>query len=74
LAFVVGSIPLATATGAGAASRVTMGITVVFGTSVATLLGVFIIPMLFIIMENFGRGVKRPSGKQKSKIGNLENS
>jgi len=74
LAFVVGSIPLATATGAGAASRVTMGITVVFGTSVATVLGVFIIPMLFIIMENFGRGVKRPTGKQKSKIGSLENS
>ena len=54
LAFVVGSIPLATATGAGAASRVTMGIVVVFGTSMATILGVFIIPMLFILVEKLG--------------------
>lgn len=58
LAFVVGCIPLALSTGAGAASRVTMGITVVFGTSAATLFGIFIIPMLFIIIENFG-GHKR---------------
>ena len=54
LAFVVGSIPLATATGAGAASRVTMGIAVVFGTSMATILGVFLIPMLFILVEKLG--------------------
>lgn len=54
LAFVVGCIPLAIASGAGAASRVTMGITVVFGTSIATLFGVFVIPMLFILVENFG--------------------
>lgn len=58
LAFVVGSIPLAMATGAGAASRTTMGITVVFGTSIATIIGVFLIPMLFIIVENFG-GAKK---------------
>lgn len=55
LAFVVGSIPLALATGAGAASRVTMGIVVVFGTSMATILGIFIIPMLFILVEKLGR-------------------
>lgn len=58
LAFVVGCIPLALSSGAGAASRVTMGITVVFGTAVATLFGVLLIPMLFILMEKFGRGVK----------------
>ena len=71
LAFVVGSIPLALASGAGAASRVTMGITVVFGTSIATIFGVFLIPMLFIIVENIGhRGksfntVKKSDGKQQ---------
>ena len=59
LAFVVGTIPLALATGAGAASRVTMGITVVFGTSIATIFGVFLIPMLFIIVENFGHRSKK---------------
>ena len=66
LAFVVGSIPLAIATGAGAASRVTMGITVVFGTSIATIFGVFLIPMLFVIVENIGRrSKKKPQGVQR---------
>lgn len=51
LAFVVGCIPLALATGAGAASRTTMGLTVVGGTTMATILGIFLIPMLFIIIE-----------------------
>lgn len=64
LAFVMGCIPLAIASGAGAASRVTMGITVVFGTSVATIFGVFIIPMLFIIIESIGGHKKiRDEGK-----------
>lgn len=68
LAFVVGSIPLATATGAGAASRITMGIVVVFGTSMATILGVFLIPMLFILVEKIGH----QSPKKKQSIGRLE--
>ena len=67
LAFVVGSIPLALATGAGAASRVTMGIVVVFGTSMATILGVFLIPMLFILVEKIGH---QPV-KKKQTIGRL---
>ncbi len=67
LAFVVGSIPLALATGAGAASRVTMGIVVVFGTSMATILGVFLIPMLFILVEKIGR----PPVHKKQSIGKL---
>lgn len=67
LAFVAGSIPLAIATGAGAASRTTMGIAVVFGTSVATLFGVFLIPMLFIIVENIGH---KPV-KKKQTIGRM---
>lgn len=67
LAFVVGSIPLATATGAGAASRITMGIVVVFGTSMATILGVFLIPMLFILVEKIGHH----SPKKKQSIGRL---
>ena len=35
-----------------------MGITVVFGTSVATIFGVFLIPMMFIIVETFGHSKK----------------
>lgn len=51
LAFIIGCVPLAIATGAGAASRVAMGTAVVGGMLMATLLGVFIIPMLFIFVE-----------------------
>ncbi|WP_301876716.1 efflux RND transporter permease subunit [uncultured Megasphaera sp.] len=68
LAFVVGSIPLAMASGAGAASRVAMGITVVFGTSIATIFGVFLIPMMFIIVETFGHKRVRP----KQTVGRLK--
>lgn len=71
LAFVVGSVPLALASGAGAASRVTMGVTVVFGTSIATIFGVFIIPMLFIIIENLGSGKKHHAPKQPQTVGHL---
>ena len=71
LAFVVGSVPLALASGAGAASRVTMGVTVVFGTSIATIFGVFIIPMLFIIIENLGSGKKHHVPKQPQTVGHL---
>ena len=35
-----------------------MGITVVFGTSIATIFGVFLIPMMFIIVETFGHSKK----------------
>lgn len=45
-------------------NSVTTGNTVVFGTSVATIFGVFLIPMLFIIVENIGhRSKKKPQGK-----------
>lgn len=51
LAFIFGAIPLIVASGAGASSRITMGITVVCGTSMATILGIFFIPLLFIIVQ-----------------------
>lgn len=68
LAFVAGTVPLALATGAGAASRSTMGIAVVFGTSIATIFGIFIIPMLFIMIEKIG---DKPLPKNKQSIGRL---
>ena len=72
LAFVVGSIPLALATGAGAASRVTMGIVVVFGTSMATIMGIFLIPMLFILVEKLGAGKEPHGNANPGTIGNLK--
>lgn len=50
-AFIIGCLPLAIATGAGAGSRVAMGTSVVGGMLFATFLGIFIIPVLFMTVE-----------------------
>ena len=50
-AFIFGCLPLWFATGAGAASRRIMGTTVITGMLAATLLGIFVIPALFVFVE-----------------------
>ena len=55
-AFILGVLPLAISTGAGSGARTSMGITVVAGMTTATFFGIFIIPMLFIIVEKIGPG------------------
>ncbi|MEN6411369.1 MAG: multidrug efflux RND transporter permease subunit [Veillonellales bacterium] len=51
LAFIIGCIPLAVATGAGAGARNSMGTAVVGGMLMATSIGIFLIPMLFVFIE-----------------------
>ena len=51
LAFIIGCIPLAIATGAGAGARNAMGTAVVGGMLFATSLGIFVIPLLFVLVE-----------------------
>ena len=50
-AFILGCIPLALSTGAGAAARKALGTTVVGGMLLATALGIFLVPVLFVIIE-----------------------
>jgi len=50
-AFILGVVPLLTASGAGAEARKVMGMTVFSGMLVATILGVLLIPMLFVTIE-----------------------
>ncbi len=52
-AFILGCVPLAVATGPGAGARVSMGNAVVGGMFINTLLGVFLIPVLFVVVERF---------------------
>ncbi|GHU01147.1 transporter [Alphaproteobacteria bacterium] len=47
----VGALPLLTAKGAGAASRHSVGAAMVYGFAFATAVGVFIIPMLYVVLE-----------------------
>lgn len=50
LAFIIGCLPLAVATGAGAAARNNMGVAVVGGMLFATALGVFLIPVMYLVV------------------------
>ena len=53
-AFVLGCVPLWTASGAGSVARQIMGTTVIGGMLAATLVGVFLIPVLFVAVERIG--------------------
>ncbi len=50
-AFIIGCLPLAIATGAGSAARNGMGVAVVGGMLFATSIGIFLIPVFFVITE-----------------------
>ena len=52
LAFIIGCLPLAMAVGAGSAARNGMGVAVVGGMIFATSLGIFLIPVFFVIVES----------------------
>jgi HAE1 family hydrophobic/amphiphilic exporter-1 len=59
LAFILGCVPLWTATGAGSVARQIMGTTVIGGMVAATGIAIFIIPALFVLVERFAQ---RPGG------------
>jgi hydrophobe/amphiphile efflux-1 (HAE1) family protein len=59
-AFLLGVAPLVVATGAGAAARRALGTTVFGGMTAATLLAVFIVPVLYVVIQRFAeRGARR---------------
>ncbi|MGZ6140238.1 MAG: efflux RND transporter permease subunit, partial [Myxococcaceae bacterium] len=57
-AFILGCVPLWTAAGAGAASRRILGTAVIAGMSLVTGLGVFIVPVLFVMVGRIVGGKK----------------
>jgi hydrophobe/amphiphile efflux-1 (HAE1) family protein len=59
-AFLLGVAPLMFATGAGAASRRSLGTAVFSGMVAATLLAVFIVPVLFYVIDTFSERGKKP--------------
>lgn len=59
LAFVVGVMPLAIATGAGANSRVAIGTGIIGGTLTATLLAIFFVPLFFVLVKRVFAGKRR---------------
>ncbi|MCR9095771.1 MAG: multidrug efflux RND transporter permease subunit [bacterium] len=51
--FILGVLPLLVASGAGAEARKVMGMTVFSGMLVATIVGVLVVPALFVFVERF---------------------
>ena len=62
-AFISGCVPLLVAGGAGGVSRRMLGIVVVFGMLAATLLGVFLTPALYVMIDSLA--VRRKTGREE---------
>jgi HAE1 family hydrophobic/amphiphilic exporter-1 len=61
-AFILGCVPLWTATGAGSVARQIMGTTVIGGMMAASLIGIFFVPAIFYLVEKWsGAGNERTS-------------
>jgi HAE1 family hydrophobic/amphiphilic exporter-1 len=71
----LGVVPLLTASGAGAEARKVMGMAVFMGTLIATIIGVIVVPALFVFIESIGAKKKMPtdhSGKTDSSVPPIE--
>jgi hydrophobic/amphiphilic exporter-1 (mainly G- bacteria), HAE1 family len=64
-AFILGCVPLWTASGAGSVARQIMGTTVIGGMLAASLIGIFFIPAIFYLVEKF-------SGAGKARVPTVE--
>ena len=67
VAFILGLVPLVTATGAASASRRAVGTPVFGGMLAASLVGIFMIPMLYVVFQTMREKVKtRFRGKDRA--------
>jgi HAE1 family hydrophobic/amphiphilic exporter-1 len=65
-AFIMGCVPLAIASGSGAASRQVMGTAVVAGMTVATIVGVLLTPAFFVFIERLSGRKHAPAASPAS--------
>jgi hydrophobe/amphiphile efflux-1 (HAE1) family protein len=66
LAFILGVVPLVVASGAGAAARISIGIAVFAGMLFASTVGLFFIPMLYVLVQ---RAAYRVTGNKTASQG-----
>jgi len=59
-AFILGCVPLWTATGAGSVARQIMGTTVIGGMLAASVIGIFFVPAIFYLVEKWSSAGKEP--------------
>ena len=61
LSFVLGVLPLVFASGAGAGSRISLGITVLFGMLAATIFGTLLVPLFYTLVQSMREKIKGES-------------
>src|SRR6202012_5653879 len=59
LAFILGCVPLWIASGAGSVARQVMGTTVIGGMLAASIIGIFLIPAIFYVVEKLSGAVRQ---------------
>ena len=77
MAFILGVVPLLLASGAGAASRHSIGTGVFGGMLAATFLAVFFVPLFFVLVRSFVRPAARPvqaDGAERVQAGSIPTS
>jgi len=62
-AFILGVLPLAVATGAGASSRQALGTAVIGGMLASTLIAILFVPVYFVLMVRLSRWLERKKNK-----------
>ncbi|WP_431285268.1 efflux RND transporter permease subunit [Humitalea sp. 24SJ18S-53] len=70
IATVLGAVPLAIATGAGAESRTALGVVIVGGITVSTIVTLFAIPALYLLLAPY----TRPAGAIERQLADMEAS
>ncbi len=70
--FILGILPLLVATGAGSEARKVMGMTLFGGICMATLLGLFMYPMLYVLIGKIAGFEKKRDLKEQLKQNNIQ--
>jgi multidrug efflux pump len=68
IATVAGAVPLMLASGAGAAARTAIGVVVVFGVSIATVITLFLIPVLYFRLARYTGSPEAVTRKLESQL------
>jgi HAE1 family hydrophobic/amphiphilic exporter-1 len=68
VAFLLGVLPLALASGASSVARNTIGFTVLGGMFAATSLAIFIVPVLFVVITRLTYGKKKLEDLQNQQL------
>jgi HAE1 family hydrophobic/amphiphilic exporter-1 len=73
-AFILGCVPLWIATGSGAVSRRILGTTVIGGMLASTLIAIFLVPVLFYVVETLTLKLKGKQHKSASVESTIPNA